>query len=89
MNVCSTRQQLDAAIDQIRNVFHIRGPILLQEYLTGRDINVGCMERRDEKTQSMEAWILPITEEDYSALPENLPRICGFESKVNHNHVYE
>ena len=63
-------------------MFQVTGPILLQEYLTGRDINVGVMEKVDESSQKSDIWILPISEEDYSALPEGLPKICGYESKV-------
>jgi hypothetical protein len=70
------------AIASIRDVFCVRGPVLIQEYLTGRDVNVGVMERENPKTGKIEPWVLPITEEDYSALPEDLPKICGFESKV-------
>jgi hypothetical protein len=40
------------------------------------------MERRDPQTGQFEPWVLPISEEDYSALPDGLPKICGFESKV-------
>ena len=82
-SVCYNLDDVKNALDNIRNVFFIRGPVLFQEYLTGRDINVGVIERFDEKTGKMEPWVLPITEEDYSALPSNLPKICGFESKVN------
>jgi D-alanine-D-alanine ligase len=81
-SVCHSLTDVKAAMSEIRNTFHVRGPVLFQEYLTGRDVNVGAMERRNPKTGEMEIWILPISEEDYSALPENLPRICGFESKV-------
>ena len=32
--------------------------------------------------------ILPIIEEDYSLLPEGLPRICGYEAKWDQNSPY-
>ena len=87
-NVCSSLEQLHEAVSQIRNIFHIRGPILLQEYLTGRDVNVGVMEKWDPNTKQYEPWVLPISEEDYSALPEGLPKICGFESKWDESSPY-
>ena len=46
------------------------------------------MERRDERTGTFEPWVLPISEEDYSALPEGLPKICGFESKVKYQMIF-
>jgi D-alanine-D-alanine ligase len=87
-SVCHTLQDVHAAVDQIRNIFHIHGAILLQEYLTGRDVNVGVMERWNPQGGRMEPWVLPITEEDYSALPEDLPKICGFESKVSPSFLF-
>ena len=81
-SVCYNLEQVTGAVDQIRNTFHIRGPILLQEFLTGYDVNVGVMERKVDGEDRFEPWVLPISEEDYSALPEGLPRILGFESKV-------
>jgi D-alanine-D-alanine ligase len=32
--------------------------------------------------------VLPIIEEDYSALPSNLPRICGYEAKWDTESIY-
>jgi D-alanine-D-alanine ligase len=87
-NVCHNMDNLKAAMEEIRNVFHIRGPVLYQEYLTGRDVNVGVMEQRNLQTGEMEPQTLPITEEDYSALPEDLPKICGFESKWDESSPY-
>ena len=87
-SVCHNMDQLKDSMNDIRNVFHIRGPVLLQEFLTGRDINVGVMERRNPESGLIEPWVLPITEEDYSALPDNLPKICGFESKWDESSPY-
>jgi D-alanine-D-alanine ligase len=50
-------------------------PLLLEEFLPGKDISVGIIGNPPACT------VLPITEEDYSAVPENLPRICGYEAK--------
>ncbi|KAI3643921.1 hypothetical protein MP228_010085 [Amoeboaphelidium protococcarum] len=87
-SVCHNVEEVRAAIDNIRNVFFVKGAILVQEFLTGRDINVGVMEKRDLTTNQMEPWVLPITEEDYSALPDDLPKICGFESKWDSSSPY-
>jgi D-alanine-D-alanine ligase and related ATP-grasp enzymes len=50
-------------------------PFLLEEFLPGKDISVGIIGNPPECT------ILPITEEDYSKVPEELPKICGYEAK--------
>jgi D-alanine-D-alanine ligase len=50
-------------------------PLLLEEFLPGKDISVGIIGNPPACT------VLPVTEEDYSAVPEGLPRICGYEAK--------
>ncbi|MPM54958.1 D-alanine--D-alanine ligase [bioreactor metagenome] len=50
-------------------------PFLLEEFLPGKDISVGIIGNPPACT------VLHITEEDYSAVPEELPRICGYEAK--------
>lgn len=77
-SVCKTPQDIDAAMKMIREDFGVDCPILVQEFLDGRDINVGVLGYCEKNG---EPRALPITEEDYSALPENLPKILGFESK--------
>ncbi len=75
-NVCYDLQALENAIIGIREKFGYNKPILVEEYLTGKDISVGII---GNPTTSYN--ILPIIEEDYSALPEGLPKICGYEAK--------
>ena len=77
-SVAHNDEELISAVHDIRNVFFIDCPILVQEYLTGRDVNVGLLGYDDQGVPI----VLPITEEDYNALPADLPKICGFESKV-------
>lgn len=50
-------------------------PILIQEYLSGREYSVGLIGNGP----SCEA--LPVLEVDYSNLPKGLPHILGYESK--------
>jgi len=68
--------QLNEAISTIRNRFGYDKPILVEEYLTGKDLSVGIIGNTPESYT-----VLPIIEEDYSQLPDNLPRICGYEAK--------
>lgn len=50
-------------------------PVLVQEFLEGREFSVGIIGNG----VSLEP--LPILEVDYSRLPQNLPKILGYESK--------
>lgn len=70
-----TEQLIDAVL-AIRQQFGYDKPILAEEFLTGKDLTVGIIG-----TPPSSYTVLPILEEDYSALPANLPRICGYEAK--------
>ncbi|MBN1435773.1 MAG: methyltransferase domain-containing protein [Sedimentisphaerales bacterium] len=82
-SVCYDLQTLENAIVNIRKRFGYNNPILVEEFLTGKDISVGII---GNPTTSY--TILPIIEEDYSALPEDLPRICGYEAKWDPDSPY-
>jgi D-alanine-D-alanine ligase len=69
-------EELTDAISEIREKFGYDKPILLEEFLTGSDLSVGIIGNPPE-----DYLVLPIIEEDYSMLPEDLPRICGYEAK--------
>jgi len=64
------------AISEIRERFGYEKPILAEELLSGKDLSVGIIGNPPESYM-----VLPITEEDYSALPSELPKICGYEAK--------
>ncbi|MFZ5867441.1 MAG: methyltransferase domain-containing protein, partial [Thermodesulfobacteriota bacterium] len=64
------------AILEIRRDLGYEKPILVEELLTGKDLTVGIVGNPPSSYA-----VLPITEEDYSALPPHLPRICGYEAK--------
>jgi len=64
------------AISEIREKFGYEKPILAEELLSGKDLSVGIIGNPPESYM-----VLPITEEDYSALPSELPKICGYEAK--------
>jgi D-alanine-D-alanine ligase len=69
-------EELVQAITEIRERFGYDKPILVEEFLTGKDMSVGIIGNQPESYN-----VLPIIEEDYSALPPELPRICGYEAK--------
>jgi D-alanine-D-alanine ligase len=75
-SVAHTIEELVNAISEIREKFGYDKPLLVEEFLTGNDITVGIIGNPPESYT-----VLPILEEDYSALPPNLPRICGYEAK--------
>ena len=82
-NVCYDLQALESAVTGIRDKFGYNNPILVEEFLTGKDISVGIIGNPGSSYT-----ILPVIEEDYSALPEDLPRICGYEAKWNPDSPY-
>ena len=67
----------DVALErQIRYVVErYRQPALIEEFIEGRELNVGLLET-DGKVE-----VLPISEIDYSEFPEGVPRICGYDAK--------
>ncbi len=75
-SVCYTIEELVNVIAEIREKFGYDKPILVEEFLTGKDISVGIIGNPFESYR-----VLPIIEEDYSELPPDLPRICGYEAK--------
>jgi D-alanine-D-alanine ligase len=75
-SVAYNPEELTNAISEIREKFGYDKPILVEEFLTGKDLSVGIIGNPPETYT-----VLPIIEEDYSVLPYELPRICGYEAK--------
>jgi D-alanine-D-alanine ligase len=75
-SVVYTPEELINAVSEIRNKFGYDKPVLVEEFLTGKDLSVGIIGNPPDSYM-----VLPIIEEDYSALPPELPRICGYEAK--------
>ncbi|MEM2958450.1 MAG: methyltransferase domain-containing protein [Candidatus Jordarchaeaceae archaeon] len=81
--VVNNPEELINAISEIREKFGYNRPILVEEFLSGKDLSVGIIGNPPESYT-----VLPITEEDYSSLPEGLPKICGYEAKWLPNSPY-
>ncbi|MFX1490232.1 MAG: methyltransferase domain-containing protein [Promethearchaeota archaeon] len=69
-------EELLGAITEIRKKFGYDKPILIEQFLPGKDLTVGIIGNPPDNY-----IILPILEEDYSNLPPELPKICGYEAK--------
>jgi D-alanine-D-alanine ligase len=74
--VTNSIEELVNAIGEIRQKFGYDKPILIEEFLTGKDLSIGIIGNPPESYS-----VLPITEEDYSDVPDDLPKICGYEAK--------
>lgn len=74
--VVYTPEELMEAVTRIRVQFGYEKPILVEEFLTGKDLTMGVIGNSPQSYQ-----VFPIAEEDYSDLPPHLPRICGYEAK--------
>ncbi len=75
-SVCYDVRQLEQAIAKVREATGFDRPVLVEQFLTGKDISVGIIGNPPDSYT-----VLPVIEEDYSRLPEGLPRICGYEAK--------
>jgi len=64
------------AISEIRQSLGYDKPILVEEFLAGKDLTVGIIGNPPSSYS-----VLPIAEEDYTELPDHLPKICGYEAK--------
>jgi len=82
-SVAYNEEQLLNAISELKERFNYNKPILIEEFLTGKDLTLGIIGNPPE-----DYIALPITEEDYSVLPEGLPPICSYEAKWIHDSPY-
>ncbi|MFX1371188.1 MAG: methyltransferase domain-containing protein [Promethearchaeota archaeon] len=75
-SVVKNGEDLLNAISEIREKFGYDKAILVEQFLTGKDLTIGIIGNPPDNF-----IILPIIEEDYSNLPPELPKICGYEAK--------
>jgi len=75
-SVATNINELVNALSEIREKFGYDKPVLVEEFLSGKDLSVGIIGNPPE-----DYTVFPIIEEDYSVLPDGLPRICGYEAK--------
>ncbi|MEJ2664777.1 MAG: methyltransferase domain-containing protein, partial [Spirochaetia bacterium] len=82
-SVCHNIKQLENVIVGLRAKIGFDTTILIEEFLSGKDLSVGIIGNLPDSYT-----VLPIIEEDYSGLPEHLPRICGYEAKWDPDSPY-
>jgi D-alanine-D-alanine ligase len=75
-SVANNIEELINAVSRIRDIYGYDKPILVEEFLAGKDLSIGIIGNPPN-----DYIIFPIIQEDYSSLPEGLPRICGYEAK--------
>jgi D-alanine-D-alanine ligase len=75
-SVVHNGEELLSAVAEIRDKFGYDKPIIIEQFLIGKDLTIGIIGNPPDNY-----IILPILEEDYSNLPEGLPKICGYEAK--------
>lgn len=76
-SVCCDINAVKEVVADLRKGLCKEMPILVEEFLTGKDLTIGVLGNPGLPGLIM----LPIAEEDYSMLDPALPRICGSESK--------
>ena len=82
-SVAYNSEQLLNAISDIRDKYGYEKPILVEELLTGKDLTIGIIGNLPSNYE-----IIGITEDDYSDLPHELPKICGYEAKWDPSSPY-
>ena len=82
-SVCNNIVELQSALLQVREQMGYGKPILVEELLSGKDISVDIIGNPPGSYTT-----LPIIMEDYSALPDHLPKIYGYEPKWDPDSLY-
>ena len=82
-NIIHNYSQLENIISVLRKQFGPNLSILVERYLLGSDLSVGLVGNIKSGFT-----LTAISEEDYSKLPQDLPRICGYEAKWEYNSSY-
>jgi D-alanine-D-alanine ligase len=66
--------ELEARVRHV--LMHYNQPVLVEEYIVGREINASVLERARRAPE-----VLPLHEIDFSDMPSDQPKIVSFEAK--------
>jgi D-alanine-D-alanine ligase len=75
-SVVYSAEEFIGAITEVRSRVGYDKAIVVEEFLTGKELTIGIIGNPPDTYK-----VLPIVEEDFSLLPQGLPRICGYEAK--------
>jgi D-alanine-D-alanine ligase len=81
-SVVRNMSELGAAVEDLRTRWGYRGPILVEEYLEGIELTFSILGNPPDDIA------LPILAEDYSLLPDSLPKILTYKAKWDPNSEY-
>lgn len=65
---------VDSLRRTVSSLLEVYGEVLVEEYVEGRELNVSILGTQPEQ-------VLPVSEIDFTGLPEGCPAICGYEAK--------
>ncbi|OGL63349.1 MAG: D-alanine--D-alanine ligase [Candidatus Tectomicrobia bacterium RIFCSPLOWO2_02_FULL_70_19] len=82
-SVVHDHEELLNVVTELHRKYGYEKPILAEEFLAGSDLTVGVIGN-----PGVSYTVFPVSEEDYSELPEDLPRICGYEAKWDPDSPY-
>ncbi|MEM0349302.1 MAG: methyltransferase domain-containing protein [Candidatus Caldarchaeum sp.] len=74
-SIVRDRTELESAIHQLKIEWGYHGPVLVQHYVEGKDLTTALIGNPPDFI------VLPILTEDYSCLPDGLPRILTYDAK--------
>ena len=77
-SVVSDPERLAVQVKRVLDLY--KQPALVEEYIEGREFNVAVMENKTVQA-------LPVSEIDFSQVPESMPHICSYEAKWLKDHV--
>lgn len=77
-SVVHDQASLAARVEKIVKTYN--QPAIVEEYIDGREFNVAVLEDGEPRA-------LPVSEIDFSKMPEGYPHICSYEAKWYPDHI--